>query len=51
LTPKEQGFVMHSAKQFMNEGNFILWVWLGGQTLIVLHLKQDESLVQMFMKS
>lgn len=30
LTPKEHDLVMHNAKQFTKEGNFILWVWLDG---------------------
>jgi hypothetical protein len=37
LTPKEQDWVVHKAKQFRWDGNSLLWVWTNGQVRIVPH--------------
>jgi len=46
LTPKESDGVVHKAKWFQWEGNFLLHVWIDGQVWVVPCPKQHEGLVQ-----
>jgi hypothetical protein len=46
LLPKEGDHVVHKAKWFKWESNFLLRMWANGQVKVVLHPKQHESLVR-----
>jgi hypothetical protein len=46
LTPKEKDRVVHRAKMFKWEINFLLQMWVDGQMKVVPHPKQHESLMR-----
>jgi hypothetical protein len=51
LTPKERNHVMHRAKWFKWEGDYLVWVWIDGCIQIVFCPEQRQGLVFLWLDS